>query len=471
MKIVAESMRRIATGDTDLSDAKIAEYRRQWAAIGFDMPEWTPSSEIFSSVGTALHAIIEHETGHAVPCAECAKEITALNRLTIREAVLEKERIVDGIYRRAWGHATWTEKLKLLADKAVTTASLGSVNAGKYVIGGWFNRAISKGSLPSQSSKKKQQRKGRAAVGAGVRRGRGGFASAFRAQGEARFVSSARMQEDIKTLVSMVPSNITAIAGVARSGLSVATMVSMYLHLPMLTIRQNSNDVQQTGNGWRLGGRQHVEPKTQNILIIDDTVMTGNSLRAVQPLIEKQFGNAMTAAVYVNPLAVKKPDIHAVDLPWPHLLEWNLFNSVLSPNMATDFDGILCRDCPVGSDDDGPKYLDFIENAKPLYLSRKATVPLIVTARIEKYRPQTNAWLARWGIKCKQLVMHPAKTLRERQKDNIAAYKARHFSAWAQRHRASPPPLGFIESEDQQAKEIARRTKRMVICPATARVY
>lgn len=420
---------------------------------------------LLSSVGNRLHEIIRRETGADIPCAACEKEINALNLLKVEEASLERERVVDGIYNRAWGHARWQDKLKLLADKALSVSTAGKVNVGKDIIGGWFDEAVARGSRPMRVKKKGQGRR----EGAGVRRG--SFASAFRAQGVPRFVSSAQMQEDIKTLVSMVPSNITAIAGVARSGLSVATMVSMYLHLPMLTIRQNSNDVQQTGNGWRLGGRQHVEPKTQSILIIDDTVMTGNSLRAVQPLIEKQFGNAMTAAVYVNPLAVKKPDIHAVDLPWPHLLEWNLFNSVLSPNMATDFDGILCRDCPRGSDDDGPKYLDFIENAQPLYVSRKATIPLIVTARIEKYRPQTNAWLARWGIKCKQLVMHPAKTLRERQKDNIAAYKARHFIAWAKIHRASPPPLGFIESEDQQAKEIARISKLMVICPSTARVY
>lgn len=155
MKIVAESMRRIATGDTDLSDAKIAEYRRQWAAIGFDLPEWTPSSDLMSAVGTVLHEVIERETGQAVPCDECAKEITALNLMTVREASLEKERVVDGIYRRAWDHASWKDKAKLLADKALFVSSMGSVSAGRSVIGGWFNEAITKGALPSSSSKKK----------------------------------------------------------------------------------------------------------------------------------------------------------------------------------------------------------------------------------------------------------------------------------------------------------------------------
>ena len=302
-------------------------------------------------------------------------------------------------------------------------------------------------------------------------RQRGGFASAFRKTGTPEFVTSAQLQEDIKQLVSKLPENITAVAGVARSGLAVATMISMYLHLPMLTIRQTMNDVVPTGNGWRLGGTKHVNPKTQHVVVIDDTVMTGNSLRTIEPLLQQQFGEITTAAVYVNPLALKKPDVYTRELGWPHLLEWNLFNSVLSPNMACDFDGILCRDCPPGSDDDGIKYLEFIRNAKPLYLPRKTPIPLIVTARVEKYRSETMAWLSRHGVTCNQLIMHQANSTRERERDNIAAFKARHFSAWAAKHKPTPPPLGFIESDDRQAREIARISRLLTICPATGKVY
>ena len=297
------------------------------------------------------------------------------------------------------------------------------------------------------------------------------FGSAFRSQGVPRFLTSQQFQIDIKTLVGKIPPDVTAIAGVARSGLSAATMISMYLHLPMFTVRQTANDITATGNGWRIGKNTHVHPNRGRVLVVDDTVMTGNSLRAIEPLLQREFPDYLTAAVYVNPLAVKKPDIWAVDLAWPHLLEWNLFNSVLSPNMACDFDGILCRDCLPGQDDDGKNYLDFINNAKPLYLPRKVPIPLIVTARIEKYRQPTMDWLSRHGIKVNRLVMHPAATLAERNRDNIAAYKARHFQAWAKTHRASPPPLAFIESDDRQAQQIAAISKLMVICPGSGRVY
>lgn len=301
------------------------------------------------------------------------------------------------------------------------------------------------------------------------RRGIGG--SFAYGKGPVRFVTSAQFQRDILSLIAQIPPDITAIAGVARSGLSAATMLSMYLHLPMITIRQTANDIVDTGNGWRLGGSHHIDPKKGKILVVDDTVMTGNSLKAIEPLIKSQVGEAVYAAVYVNPNATKKPDIWAVDLPWPHILEWNVFNSILSPSAAMDFDGILCHDCPAGSDDDGPKYLEFIRNARPLYVPRRCPVPLIVTARIEKYRAETEAWLKRHGIQWHKLVMHPGKSTRDRERCDIAAYKAKHYSAWAKTHRPAPGPHLFFESEDRQARNIATISGLITVCPSTAGVY
>lgn len=303
-----------------------------------------------------------------------------------------------------------------------------------------------------------------------------GFASAFQSPlgSAARFVTVADLNRDVVKLASMIPPDVTAIAGVARSGLSVATMLSMLTHLPMCAIRQTKNDVIDVGNGWRLGGHKHIDTRRDKVLVVDDTVMTGNSLRAIEHLLDKQFSDYITAAVYVNPLATLKPDLWVHDLPWPHLLEWNFANSVLSPNLALDFDGVICHDPDLHADDDGPRYLDFLENARPKYLFRKDVVPLIVTARMEKYRPQTEAWLKKHGIRFKKLVMHPADTPSSRWKDGIegvARYKAEHFQQWARQHKASPPPLGFVESDDAQAKIIHDVTGLMVVCPTTAKVH
>ena len=139
--------------------------------------------------------------------------------------------------------------------------------------------------------------------------------------------------------------------------------------------------------------------------------------------------------------------------------------------MAMDFDGILCNDCQPGQDDDGDRYLDFITNAKPLYLPRKVSVPLVITARIEKYREPTLQWLSRHRIQVQSLVMHPASTLRERQQDDIAAWKANKYLEWNNSHIPTPPPNAYIESDDRQACTISKLSKLLTICPASGKVY
>ena len=63
----------------------------------------------------------------------------------------------------------------------------------------------------------------------------------------------------------------------------------------------------------------------------------------------------------MNPLAKKKPDIWVRS---PLAMSWNgIYGTVLSPNCATDFDGVICHDCQPFQDDDGDNYLNFINNA------------------------------------------------------------------------------------------------------------
>ncbi len=379
----------------------------------------------------------------------------------VEQLVEHKQMLIEAL--QADQHKSVMQRLVLLANASLPDRLIKAAcrRGANYLL----NRAIDKTREFVAREKKRLEKRPKPG---------GGLGSCFKHQGGAiRLVRSADFQEDIKTLIGKIPPDITAIAGVARSGLSAATMLSMYLHLPMITIRQTKGDWVETGNGWRLGGSRHVDPKTQKILVVDDTCMTGNSLKAIRPLLEQHFPNVITSTVYCNPLALVKPDIWAVDLGWPHILEWNMFNSILSPTMALDFDGIMCQDCEPQQDDDGPRYLDFIRNAKPLYTPRRNPVPLIVTARIEKYREATMEWLARHSIRANRLVMHPAATLAERNRDDIPAYKARHFSEWARsgNRLGSVGPFMFVESEDWQARRIGAISKMLCVCPRTGGVY
>ncbi|NUQ61888.1 MAG: hypothetical protein HUU20_05345 [Pirellulales bacterium] len=281
------------------------------------------------------------------------------------------------------------------------------------------------------------------------------------------FLTTASLMDDTKRLASMLPADTSAIIGVARSGLCPATMASMLLHRPLMVFRQNSSDIIDGGNGWRLTGNTTTKGP---VVVVDDTCMTGNSLKHVMPLVRQRFPGAISATVYCNPTAKTRPDLFARELPWPHVLEWNLFNSILTPQCATDFDGILCEECPPGSDDDGPRYLRFLQQARPLYLTRRVPIPLVVTARLEKYRPQTLEWLNRHGVAVDRLVMGPWSSVRERTIENVVRFKADQYTAFLKRRHALMPPL-FIESCPHQAQRIAQRARGLVACPAAGKVF
>ena len=408
------------------------------------------SANIKSTIGSELHKIILREEKIVIPCNDCKQEINNLNTMSPDEVEEIKDELIDRMINRI-------NKLNIPLWKKIAVAADEKIGIGiaRQKILKWIDEAIS------------NERNRLEIIKNNTNNGKGIWA----VNKDIKFITSSQLQDDIKKLISKLPQDITAIAGVARSGLAVATMLAMYLHLPMFTIRQTMGDIQETGNGWRLGGSKHIDPQKSKVLIVDDTVMTGNSQRAIEHLLKKNFKDYITAAIYVNPNATKKPDIWVHDLPWPHLLEWNLFNSILSPNMAIDFDGILCQNCSKEQDDDGEKYLNFIRNASPLYLPRKNIIPLIITARVEKYREETMKWLERHNVKVNKLIMHPAKTTREREMDDVVMYKSTNYNRWAATHKASPPPSLFIESEDWQARGIAKITRKIVVCPSSAKVY
>ena len=63
---------------------------------------------------------------------------------------------------------------------------------------------------------------------------------------------------------------------------------------------------------------------------------------------------------------------------------------------------------------------------------RRGPIPLIVMARLEKYREPTMAWLTRWGIEVQRLVMGPWKTIQERRRGDVVAFKAEHYERFRQ---------------------------------------
>lgn len=288
----------------------------------------------------------------------------------------------------------------------------------------------------------------------------GGLPSAL-ALGD-HFCTEADLIRDTHELLKRLPPDVDCVVGCARSGLIPATLISQHRHLPLYGYSRDRGVV-NLGSGHR--GQFGDSRFCRHVVVVDDTACLGRELALARPSVQSAFPAARvsTAAIYDSGRS-GGVDFVAVVHPSDHLLEWNFANSGYSEITGFDFDGVLCRDCTPDEDDDGPRYSHFLAHAEPLYLARGYTLPLIATARHEKYRDATQHWLDRWGVRCAKLVMRDFEIAdRRRWHFDVAAFKAAAAAAAGVKF--------FAESDPAQAALIAELSRLPVLCPAAGRVY
>lgn len=275
------------------------------------------------------------------------------------------------------------------------------------------------------------------------------------------WVSNRKLIRDTMYLIDKLPQDIDAIVAVPRSGMMPAAFLSTTLHLPLFSLNKEG--------GFDLcnshGRSTRFNTEFKHVLIVDDTVCQGGTMRSVDKMMKGKGINYTTACIYMSPLHDKNVGIYSKELPDPHILEWNLFNCPLTRATAFDIDGILCPDVPSHLDDDGEKYIKCLSEMPVRYPVRRFPAAAFVTARLEKYRDVTETWLKSKGILYKKLYMGPWKDQKERAVDGaVAEWKADVY-------RNESGIWLFVESNDCLAGNIARLSNKNVVCPQTERMY
>jgi uncharacterized HAD superfamily protein/hypoxanthine phosphoribosyltransferase len=270
----------------------------------------------------------------------------------------------------------------------------------------------------------------------------------------------------VRSLTKIDPE-ISLVVGVPRSGLLVANVIALHLNVPLVTLDAFlSGDLQQTFT--RRVGTKHANPASltqkPKIIIVDDSVGTGQTLANIKAAVERSEAGARHRVSYLAAYACSDNagslDSHLEILEHPRVFEWNLLHHDYTNSFCVDMDGVLCEDPAVDENDEGERYLRFLSTARPKVLPSRG-VGAIVTARLEKFRPQTTAWLAKYGIKYKRLIMLNLATGDERRRLGAhAKFKADVYQT-----------LGgylFVESDPNQSREIFDLTGMPVFCPDTA---
>lgn len=253
----------------------------------------------------------------------------------------------------------------------------------------------------------------------------------------------------------LLPRDFDLIIGIPRSGMLPANLLALYLNKPFTDLHSFLN-----GHIYSAGERSRFFDNKANkkILVVDDSVSSGSALIECKESLkgyEKDY-SIFYCAIYVVPGKEKMVDYYFEVVPLPRCFQWNILNHIILEKSCFDIDGVLCPDPTEDQNDDGPKYLDFIQNAPPLYVPG-SKIGTIVTSRLEKYRKVTELWLEKNNIRYRKLAMMnlPNKEARIRA-GNHGLFKAEEY-------KSMEYDL-FVESNINQALEINRITKKPVLC-------
>lgn len=239
------------------------------------------------------------------------------------------------------------------------------------------------------------------------------------------------------------------IVAMPRSGLIVGSLLADALRLPLTT-------PDLLAEGRLLMGSQALGTPDQRILLVDDSISSGRQMRqAVADLREREpHADVTTAVLLPHQRSVDLVDEYYRVIRHPRLFEWDLVHTKKFKSVAFDMDGVLCEDVPESCEADEERYVEWISGCRPFLLPRYE-IDYIVTNRLERYRPQTEAWLARHGVRYRHLVMWdlPGKDQRH---GRFAANKIRQVLAIR--------PKLFIESSFWQARKIWASTGVPTLC-------
>jgi orotate phosphoribosyltransferase len=273
------------------------------------------------------------------------------------------------------------------------------------------------------------------------------------------------LHRDVAAWSGTLPDDIDVVVGIPRSGLLAASVLALHRQLPLADL-EGFLEGRLLSGGRRLGSPDRAEAiaRARRILVLDDSVYSGAAIAEARARLDG-LGLAARldyAAVYATRGSTSYVDHYYEVLPQPRVFAWNVLHHECLNDSCMDIDGVLCRDPSDEENDDGPRYREFLTTVPVRYVP-SVEVGYLVTNRLERYRPETEEWLARAGVRYRTLIMHDAASGADRRAaGDHGARKARIY-------RETGAPL-FVESSLDQSVLIANEVGKPVYCTDVARM-
>lgn len=264
----------------------------------------------------------------------------------------------------------------------------------------------------------------------------------------------ADMNADTRQLAKDLPQDIDLVVGIPRSGLLAANLLCLHLDVPMTDVESLcSGRILDTGSR---GVDDLSVDAIDSVVVVDDSVLTGSQMTESRRRLEEQEFpfDIHFSSVYISPRGHQYVDYWSEVVPSPRVFEWNILHHTRLDEFCVDIDGVLCRDPTPEENDDGENYREFLTEVEPNVVPNRE-IGWLVTARLEKYRAETEAWLDRHGINYDTLVMMDVPDMETRRaQGNHARYKAEVYE--------SAGASLFIESDAEQAAKICAASNKPV---------
>lgn len=265
----------------------------------------------------------------------------------------------------------------------------------------------------------------------------------------------------VKKLHTIRSLNVDLIVGIPRSGMIPASLIATHLQLPFTDVDSYNS------NRWYVRNKKITVPtdipnNPLQILLVDDTINTGNAMRNVVRSLKKSNDMIIKFAVYGSPKnKIEDIDFVCEECPLPRAFQWNLWKHTQASNWATDMDGVLCRDPSKKENDKGPRLENFYKTAESKFLFSKP-IKYIITSREERFRIVTETWLTFHNIKYEKLIMKPSGSSGGTHAN--AEYKTSVLNSMAKVEL-------YIESDVEQAKIISQNTGIPTWCIDNQKLY
>lgn len=287
-----------------------------------------------------------------------------------------------------------------------------------------------------------------------------------------KYVTLADLSRTIREQFYRIPRDIDYVLGVPRSGMLPATIIAEWLNVPCTDVDAFCSGAKPTGGG-RLIFYKPSDRQKKRILVVDDTIFNGNSMRKTREKLHRfndqyeffymvvyREGPSDNVALWLEDVRKYTDDYSVV------LYEWNIFHHTkgVMDTCMYDIDGVFCLD-PPDERVSIEAYQRYIKNATPLF-TPTVEIGEIVSFRLASNEEITRQWLAENNIRYRTLTLFPAQTYQERAASGISPAK---FKADIYRRRGWAKL--FVESDDDQAQQIWKLTGKPVYCVKTNKMY